>query len=123
MTARVERAIPFLKEGSPKIHALSPRGGHSLHPLFDPELDPIAHVSGVPARTSLKNVFIAGPSVLPGLGAEGQYLVTLDLADEIEGALRKSKRTPLTERLKSRAHATAAIGAPQPTRSSSPPAT
>ncbi|MFO0727232.1 MAG: hypothetical protein U1E65_25865 [Myxococcota bacterium] len=121
MTARVERAIPFLKEGAPKIHALSPRGGHSLHPLFDPELDPIAHVSAVPARTALKNVFVAGPSVLPGLGAEGQYLVTLDLADEIEGALRKSKRTPLTERLKSRAHATAAIGAPQPSRSSSPP--
>lgn len=124
MSARVERVIPFLKEGRPKTSPLSPRGGRSLHPLFDPELDTLAYISGVPARTPIKNVFIAGPSVLPGLGSEGEHLVVLDLADTIEAALRKSvKRTPLSERLKSRSLAAQAIGAPQPTRSSTPPAT
>ena len=44
--------------------------------------------------------------------------------DAIEGALRKAvKRTPLSERLKSRSLAAQAIGAPQVTRSSTPPAT
>lgn len=88
--ARIERLIPFLSEGAPELHALEPRsalkGRRPLlpHPLFEPALDPISGLAGIPMRTSFSNIFVAGPAVLPGLGIEGEYLSALQAADACE---------------------------------------
>lgn len=107
MRARIERLIPFLQDGNVVARGVSANDDESrglIHPLFDPELDPIAGVGGVSMFTPYKNVFIAGPCVLPGLGLEGAYLTALEVAEEIEALLgRKKKKTPLAERLTARA--------------------
>ena len=89
MRARVERLVPFLAEGNPVIRVLSGRGAtrdqRSVlpHPLYDPELDPEPGLTGVGMRTPHKNLFLAGPAVLPGLGVEGEYWTALQAADAI----------------------------------------
>lgn len=89
MRARVERLVPFLAEGNPVIRVLSGRGAtrdqRSVlpHPLYDPELDPELGLTGVGMRTPHKNLFLAGPAVLPGLGVEGEYWTALQAADAI----------------------------------------
>lgn len=101
MRARIERLIPFLMDGRPEIHALS--GASAIkhkqpvlpHPLYDLALDPKTGLTGVPTQTGWKNVLVAGPTVLPGLGAEGEYLSAIQAADQT-GALvggGKKKRT------------------------------
>lgn len=95
--ARVTRLIPFLKDGNPKLDSPSSHGlkrgtvPFLEHPLFDLELDPTLGIGGVPTTTPLKNVLVAGPAVLPGLGAEGQYLAALQAADEVERIVRGTK--------------------------------
>lgn len=87
MRARLERLVPFLSEGHPQVHSLTGRGAtrdHSPvlpHPLYDPELDPDLGLTGVPMRTPYKNVLLAGPAVLPGLGVEGEYWAALQAVD------------------------------------------
>lgn len=92
--ARVERLLPFLPTGNPELTPLSARGGKPQlsHPLFESGLDPIAGMCGVPMRTSFKNVFVAGPAVMPGLGAEGEYFTALQAADACEMLLKGHKR-------------------------------
>ena len=98
MKSRVERIVPFMAEGRPEVHTLSGSGGGTNqgrpvlpHPLFGPDLDPSTGLTGVPCRTSLKNVFVAGPAVLPGLGVEGEYYAALQAADACEALLRGTK--------------------------------
>lgn len=97
MKARVERVVPFMSDGQPKMRALSGRGAPRSarpvlnHPLFEADLDPQAGLTGVSCRTSLKNLFIAGPAVLPGLGVEGDYLAALQAADACEAFLKGTK--------------------------------
>ena len=97
MRARLERVVPFMDDGRPDVRSLSGRGvgRHSRpvlnHPLFEPGLDPDTGLGGVACRTSLKNVFIAGPAVLPGLGIEGEYLAALQAADACEALVKGTK--------------------------------
>ncbi len=98
--ARLRRLVPFYDEGRPETpdprRVILPLP----QPLFDPELDPIGRIGGVPTETGLKQVFVAGPAVLPGLGPEGSYLAALQAADAVERALRKIKHPrPLARRL------------------------
>jgi hypothetical protein len=92
--ARVERLVPFLSSANPTIHPLASRGPRPFlsHPLFEGDLDPIAGICGVPMRTSFKNIFVAGPAVMPGLGVEGEYFTALQAADACDTLLRGSKR-------------------------------
>jgi hypothetical protein len=98
MRARIERLAPFLMDGAPEFSSLSGRGAtkseRSLltHPLYDPELDPVLGLTGISMRTPYKQLFCAGPAVLPGLGAEGAYLSALQAADAAETLLKKTKR-------------------------------
>jgi hypothetical protein len=95
--ARVERLIPFMSEGAPVMQPLSGRGVREArpflaHPLFEPDMDPLAGITGIPMRTSFKNVFLAGPAVMPGLGIEGEYLTALQAADACEAVGTGVKR-------------------------------
>jgi phytoene dehydrogenase-like protein len=85
--ARVGRVIPFLDEGHPE-----PIRVEIDHPLYQHDLDPTAGIAGVPTKTAIKNVFLAGPAVLPGLGIEGAYLSALQAADEVDAAASGAKR-------------------------------
>jgi hypothetical protein len=92
--ARVERLLPFLPTGNPETRLLNARSARPLlaHPLFEAGLDPIAGMCGVPMRTSFKNIFVAGPAVMPGLGVEGEYFTALQAADACETLLKGHKR-------------------------------
>ena len=79
MEARLVRLIPFLQEGAPKRQTL-PR---SSHPLYDATQDELTGVGGVPTRTPYKNIFVAGPAVLPGLGVEGEVRSALQAVDAV----------------------------------------
>ncbi len=97
MKGRVERIVPFLADGRPEIRPLCGRGSMRSarpvlnHPLFEPGLDPDTGLGGVACRTSMKNVFIAGPAVLPGLGVEGEYFAALQAADACEALIKGTK--------------------------------
>ena len=97
MKARVERVVPFMAEGQPTYSPLSGRGAPRTarpvltHPHFEPDLDPETGLTGVACKTGMKNVFIAGPAVLPGLGVEGEYLAALQAADACEALLRGTR--------------------------------
>ena len=97
MRARIERLVPFLNDGKPVITAATSRA----HPLFDAELDPIAGVARVSIRTPYKNVLIAGPVVLPGLGAEGEHLsaLTRDVGRTLLGVAHDEIRARVAQAL------------------------
>lgn len=84
--ARISRLIPFLEDGHPEQVRVDVD-----HPLYQPELDPQSGLTGVPFRTGVKNVLLAGPAVLPGLGVEGAYLSALQAADAVETAVSGTK--------------------------------
>jgi hypothetical protein len=103
--ARVERLIPFLPDANPTVRLFAhPREDQrgAIHPHFDPGLDPMLGISGVSAQTPHKNVFVAGPSVLPGLGVEGAYFASLEVAELAETLLGRKKKASLQERLASK---------------------
>ncbi len=82
--ARVDRLFPFFAQGSPATYRPESddlRPAPLLHPHFDPTADAITGLGGVPVRTPFKNLFLAGPAVLPGLGQEGEYMAALQAAD------------------------------------------
>lgn len=95
MRARLTRLIPFLAEGRPAQEPLTGgrgQGGFLHHPLLELDLDPLSGIAGISMRTPYKNVLVAGPAVLPGLGIEGEYLTARQAADaavEASGAGRK----------------------------------
>jgi glycine/D-amino acid oxidase-like deaminating enzyme len=96
--ARIERLFPFLPEGHPEpfMPGASEQGPPFLsHPHFDPMLDELTGLGGVPTRSPLKHLFFAGPAVVPGLGQEGEYLAALQAADAVEGALTGGKKKGL----------------------------
>lgn len=84
--ARISRLIPFLEEGDPEQVRVDVD-----HPLYQPELDHQTGLTGVPCRTGVRNVLLAGPAVLPGLGVEGAYLTALQAADAVESAVSGTK--------------------------------
>ncbi|MCC7385439.1 MAG: hypothetical protein IT384_26555 [Deltaproteobacteria bacterium] len=108
MQARIERLIPFAREANLRIEAIGTSSlesnGHAVvHPFFDPEHDALAGVAGVSTHTPYKNVFVAGPAVLPGVGAEAPHLIALEVADAVETALGRARKTGnLSDRLQAR---------------------
>jgi hypothetical protein len=87
MRARIERLVPFYDEGHPSLS----RAGVRAHPLYDHELDTVAGVARVSLRTPYKSVFVAGPVVLPGLGAEGELRTALAVTHAVLDALGRDK--------------------------------
>ncbi|NJK88888.1 MAG: hypothetical protein HC923_05435 [Myxococcales bacterium] len=99
--ARLSRLFPFMNEGEPEVFVpgSTPDSPRSLpHPHFDDDLDPLAGIGGIPLRTPMKNLILAGPSHLPGLGYEGDFLTALQASNAAETLLsgRKAKAS-LTE--------------------------
>lgn len=93
--ARLERLFPFLPDGHPESFMPGSSGygpPYLAHPHFDPGLDELTGLGGIPTRTPLKTLFFAGPAVLPGLGREGEYLSALQAADAVEATLTGGKR-------------------------------
>lgn len=95
--ARIQRLIPFFSDGRPEVeHANARRSVSSErasgHPLFELGLDPLTGITGISMRTPFKNVFVAGPAVVPGLGVEGEYLSALQAVDACEAVFRGVKR-------------------------------
>lgn len=94
MRRRIEQLIPFLAHGDPQVRSLSTgvwpsdHGTVLPHPLYDPSLDLTTGFGGVPTRTPFRNVFVAGPSVLPGLGVEGAYRGARRAVDAVCRALQ-----------------------------------
>jgi hypothetical protein len=95
--ARIRRLIPFLDLGKPRGETVFAAGNKRVptallsHPLYDACGDKTWGVSGVSNVTSVKNVLIAGPAVLPGLGLEGEYLSSLQVCDELDRRARGTK--------------------------------
>jgi hypothetical protein len=93
LQARLERLVPFLEDGQP--NSFDPTRAGRLgspvlpHPFFDVGLDEVTGFGGVSMRTGLKNLFLAGPAVVPGLGREGEYLSALQAAGAVESLLRR----------------------------------
>ncbi len=80
---RLRHLVPFLEEGKPqwkasKSQQLPPPLKHNY---LDTELDSLTGLGGLACKTPLKNAFVAGPQVLPGLGSEGLYFTALQAAD------------------------------------------
>ena len=96
--ARIQRLIPFLQDGEPRVKSLFEDGKSSqkttenlFHPLYDLERLGYLGFENVSSSTPVKNVFLGGPAILPGLGVEGEYLSSLQLCDEIDRKTRKVK--------------------------------
>jgi len=93
LQTRLERLVPFLRDGDPQTFDPTRAGRFGPpvlpHPFFDDGLDEVTGFGGVSMRTGLKNVFLAGPAVVPGLGREGEYLSALQSAGAVESLLRR----------------------------------
>ncbi|MGF1509449.1 MAG: hypothetical protein ACFB9M_08105 [Myxococcota bacterium] len=99
LKARLRRLIPFLDEARPEVFnpTQSGRMGPPVlgHPHFDVSLDEETGLGGVSMRTSFKNLFLAGPCVVPGLGREGEYIAAAQAAKTIEVLLAGSRSRSL----------------------------
>ena len=74
----IRSIAPFFEHG--RAEAQTPR----FRPLFDPQLDPHAGLGGLPVRTPVRNVILAGPVVLPGcVDMEGAYLSALQATEAV----------------------------------------
>ena len=96
--ARIQRLIPFLKDGDPRIRSLfedskpSQKTTENLfHPLYNLERLGYLGFENVSSTTAVKNVYLGGPAILPGLGVEGEYLSSFQLCDELDRKTRNIK--------------------------------
>jgi hypothetical protein len=95
--ARIQRVIPFLDSGNPRTQTLFSSDKKRLpaallaHPLYDSSADNLWGITGVSNVTPVKNVLVAGPAVIPGLGIEGEYLSSLQVCDELDRKFRGTK--------------------------------
>jgi hypothetical protein len=91
LKARLERLVPFLEDASPQTFQPREAGRFGTpclaHPFFDPGLDSVTGLGGVSMRTPFKNLWLAGPCVIPGLGREGEYLSALQSANAVQQLL------------------------------------
>ena len=91
--------MPFSKEkavliSSPQLHSVGVRGSRLLpHPLYSFEGERILGVSGLVPKTPLKNLYLAGREVLPGLGVEGEFLAGQRAAGLVQEQL--GRKNPL----------------------------
>ena len=91
--------MPFSREtaklvSSPQLDATGIRGSRLLpHPLYGLEGERILGVSGLAPKTPLKNLYLAGREVLPGLGVEGEFLAGQRAAGLVQDQL--GRKNPL----------------------------
>jgi phytoene dehydrogenase-like protein len=103
LRARVEshldRLMPFAREhlacrSAPYLDGEGARGSRLLpHPLLSVEGERFVGVTGLSPHTPVKNLFLAGRDVLPGLGLEGELLAGVRAAREVHALL--GKKDPL----------------------------
>lgn len=106
MLARLKRTIPFIEEflsdatvaaDTSTWDALAENtlpfpNPWLLHPIFA-TANSVLGVGGRPVTTAYKNLFHCGRDVLPGLGLEGEYIVALNTANELQLSAGRAWRT------------------------------
>src|SRR5207248_1325890 len=99
ISARLEDLLPFARPSavvisSPQLDAGGVRGSRLLpHPLYGVEGESLLGVAGLSPRTAVKNLYLAGREVLPGLGLEGEFLAGARAARLVQESL--GKKNPL----------------------------
>jgi hypothetical protein len=89
----VAEHIPFLDRAT--VHESDPGnrpGARAFHPLFAARADRVLGVGGVTTVSPIRNLFLAGREVLPGLGAEGQFHAAWQAAAAVERHLGAKNR-------------------------------
>ncbi|MEE2901810.1 MAG: hypothetical protein VYC39_05745 [Myxococcota bacterium] len=96
--ARIQRLIPFLNDGEPRVRSLFEDSKSSqkttenlFHPLYDVDRLGYLGFENVSSATAVKNIHLGGPAILPGLGIEGEYLSSFQLCDELDRKTRNIK--------------------------------
>lgn len=95
LAAQLDELMPFAREAlvlssAPYLAAGGVRGSRLLpHPLYAFETEAFLGVTGLGQRTAVKNLFLAGREVLPGLGLEGELLAGVRAARLVQELLRK----------------------------------
>ncbi len=89
---RVSRVVPFLDDYLVDRSLAMDTAGWDIegqnrrvdplgvHPFFEHHGQPLFGITGRPPRTYLKNLMHCGPDVMPGLGAEGDFVAGLAAA-------------------------------------------
>ncbi|AKF80985.1 Neurosporene desaturase [Myxococcus fulvus 124B02] len=80
---RLLRSVPYLDASGSRGTRLMP------HPLYSFESEAFLGVTGLPQRTPVKNLLLAGREVLPGLGLEGELLAGVRAARLVQDMLKK----------------------------------
>jgi len=96
LRARLVEVLPFLErhivyESVPELAVPAEGRGSRLlpHPLYEVHRSQTLGVTGLPCRTPLKNLVLAGREVVPGLGIEGEFHAAWQAAREVERLLGK----------------------------------
>jgi phytoene dehydrogenase-like protein len=99
LDSRLDELLPFAKGAAvllstPQLNAGGVRGSRLLpHPLYGLEGESLLGVTGLQPRTEVKNFYLAGREVLPGLGLEGEFLAGMRAARLVQESL--GKKNPL----------------------------
>lgn len=95
MRTRLLALLPFFMDGHPAPTPIASEtdkipGGYPVpqHPLLSDALDPATGLTGLPVSGLHPQLLVGGPSVLPGLGIEGEYTTALQAADLCEERCR-----------------------------------
>lgn len=96
LRARLAEVLPYLErhlvhESIPELAVPAEGRGSRLlpHPLYEVNRSQTLGVTGLPCRTPLKNLVLAGREVVPGLGVEGEFHAAWQAAAEVERLLGK----------------------------------
>lgn len=87
--------LPFFERhevlrSAPYLDARGTRGSRLLpHPRLEVDLPRHLGVTGIPPRTSVRNLFVASREVLPGLGLEGEFIAGQRVAGMVHEVLRR----------------------------------
>lgn len=96
ISSSLESLLPFARrqarlESAPYLDASGVRGSRLLpHPLYEVAAEGFLGVTGLPQRTSVKNLFLASREVLPGLGLEGEIIAGARAARLVQESLKKT---------------------------------
>lgn len=95
LAAQLDDLMPFARDSlvlssAPYLDAGGVRGSRLLpHPLYAFEAEAFLGITGLSQRTAVKNVFLAGREILPGLGLEGELLAGIRAAKLVQELLKK----------------------------------
>ena len=74
----------------PHLHARNLKGTRlHYHPLMEVDAPHVLGVTGLPHRTSCKNLFLSSREVVPGLGLEGEFLASQRATTLVQEILKK----------------------------------